>query len=619
MGKTMKKFYNLFSIVLLLSVLVSVNTFAGDRLVLIERYTSSTCGPCASANPTLDALLNTTDPSKLTGISYHMNWPAPGNDPMFLFNPGDNTGRRNYYGVNAIPHWRTDGSMEVSTGNVASSYASRTGVISPITIITTYNIVGDSMKVTAKIFCEDLLADPNVTVHMALLEKPIQYPGPPGTNGESHFLDVMRKMYPNSSGTKVTLFPGTTYVLEGSFYIDPSYVQGNLRPLIFVQANDKEILNAGVPTYDYTLLSDLAYKVVDQGQNASGDFQISVPVVAAGYNETVTLSAEVQPSNPGVTVSFPSGNTIGSFPGQVTVRVNSTSAVPTGIYKVIVTGTNASNDEHKIVVSYLVGKSYVSVGTNRPLVAFSVDNTNYSSLRLFDWDISSNHDLSVTTPQTFGNTRYVFEDWSNGVNTPTQTVTVNSSTNGYTANFNTQFKFTGFTSPGGLPVTITHAGEFIDSGSVVDVSITPTQVMYNGQMYYFKNWIGGGSGSYTGTNSSFQISSMDNFISEVAIFDTVTAVSQLGSEIPDSYELYQNYPNPFNPETKIKFDIPQAGNVKLAVYNILGEQVAILYNGFLNYGRFESAWNASQFASGVYFYKLETENFVSIKKLVLLK
>jgi thiol-disulfide isomerase/thioredoxin len=616
----MKNLYkSLLSVIMIVSFFISVDSIAGDRLVLVERYTSSTCGPCATANPTLDNLLNNTDPSKLTSISYHMNWPAPGNDPMFLFNQSDNTGRRNYYGVNAIPYWKTDGIIDVGTGTVGNSYTTRSTVMSPVTIITTYTIVGDSMKVTAKVFCEDILTDPNVTVYLALVEKEIQYPSPPGTNGESHFMDVMRKMYPTFAGTKFTIFPGQTVVLEGSFYMDPIYEENEMQPLVFVQANNKEILNAGVPTFDYTLLSDLAYKVVDQGQNASGDFEISVPVVANGYNETVTLSADVQPNNPGVTVSFPNGNTVSSFPGDVLLRVNSTSAVPTGVYKVTVSGTNASTEEHKIVVSYLVGKNYVSVGANRPQVIYSVDNVTYPSLRMFVWDINATHDLSVATPQTFGNVRYVFENWSNGSNNPAQTITVNSATSNYTANFKTQFKLTTFTSPGGLPVTITHANEYLDSGSVVDVSITPTTVVHNGQTFYFKNWIGAGNGSYTGTNSSFQIASMDNFINQVAVFDTITSVSQLGSEIPDKYELYQNYPNPFNPETVIKFDIPKAGIVKLAIFNILGEQVDVLHDGFLNYGRFESSWNASSLPSGVYFYKLETEDFVSIKKLVLLK
>lgn len=599
-----------------------MNSIAGDRIVLVERYTSSTCGPCAGANPTLDNLIHNADPSKFTSISYHMNWPAPGNDPMYLFNPVDNNTRRSYYGVNSIPFWMMDGTIQVSAGNVASQYAARTNVLSPVTIIVTRSIVGDSMLVNAKIFCEDLLPEPSVTVHIALLEKNLQYPSPPGTNGETLFLDVMRKMRSGGAGTSVTLFPGQTVELQQSFYIDPLFDENDVEPLVFVQAANKEILNAGIATYDFTMLSDYAYRVVDQGQNASADYEISIPVVADGYNLPVDLSVEIQPSVAGLTASFPSGNTINTFPGQKTLRLNSTSSVPTGVYKAIVTGISIDGGDtirHKIVVSYLVGKNYVIVGSNRPQVQFSVDGNNFSSPRVFNWDINSTHNVSVTSPQTFGNTRYVFEQWSNGNTSTSQDLTINSTTSSYTANFKTQFKFFSFTNPGGLPVTITNQNEFLDSGSAHTISVSPTTVTHNGQTFYFKQWVGGGNGSYTGTNPSFDITSMNNYISEVAIFDTIVSVSQIGSEIPDKFELFQNYPNPFNPETKIKFDVPKAGHVKLTVYNMLGETVAILQNGFLNYGRFESSWNASEFASGVYFYKLEAEDFVSIKKLVVLK
>lgn len=616
---TMKNFHRIFLAIAMIVSIFTINSIAGDRIVLVERYTSSTCGPCAGANPTLDNLIHTTDPSKLTSISYHMSWPAPGNDPMYLYNTVDNNARRSYYGVNSIPFWMMDGTIQVAAGSVASQYAARTNVLSPVTIIVTHTVVGDSMIVNAKIFCEDLLPDPSVRVHMALLEKNLQYPSPPGTNGETLFLDVMRKMNGSGSGASITLFPGQTVELQQSFYIDPLFDETDLLPLVFVQAANKEILNAGVPTYDFTMLSDFAFKVVDQGQNASADYEISIPVVADGYNLPVNLTYEVQPPTAGITASFPNGSTISSFPGDALLRISSTSAVPSGVYKVIVTGTNSAGDEHKIIVSYLVGKNYVSVGSNRPQTLFSVDGNNYSSPRVFNWDINSPHVISVTSPQTFANTRYVFENWSNGSNDLTQNINVNSSTSNYTANFKTQFKFSVFTNPGGLPVTITSANEFIDSGATLNVSVSPTTLVHNGQTLYFQRWIGGGNGSYTGTNPTFEITSMDNYISEVVLYDTIVSVSQLGSEIPDKFELYQNFPNPFNPETKIKFDIPAAGNVKLTVYNMLGETVAVLQNGFLNYGRFESSWNASQFASGVYFYKLEAENFVSIKKLVLLK
>ena len=89
--------------------------------------------------------------------------------------------------------------------------------------------------------------------------------------------------------------------------------------------------------------------------------------------------------------------------------------------------------------------------------------------------------------------------------------------------------------------------------------------------------------------------------------------------IPDKFELNQNYPNPFNPETKIKFGLPKEGNVKLTVYDVSGRKVDELVNQKLNAGTFEVTWNGSNFSSGVYFYKLETDGFVETKKMILVK
>jgi len=91
----------------------------------------------------------------------------------------------------------------------------------------------------------------------------------------------------------------------------------------------------------------------------------------------------------------------------------------------------------------------------------------------------------------------------------------------------------------------------------------------------------------------------------------------LGS--PAKFELSQNYPNPFNPTTTISFTLPQSGNVKLIVYNILGEQVAELVNGFLEAGVHTINFNTENFNSGLYLYKLETPGFTDVKKMVLIK
>ncbi len=94
--------------------------------------------------------------------------------------------------------------------------------------------------------------------------------------------------------------------------------------------------------------------------------------------------------------------------------------------------------------------------------------------------------------------------------------------------------------------------------------------------------------------------------------------------IPTEYNLSQNYPNPFNPTTSIAFDIPQASDVTITIYNIIGQQVVSLVNDFVPAGKYEVEWNAQDtyrnpVASGVYFYELRSDDFTARKKMILLR
>jgi len=96
------------------------------------------------------------------------------------------------------------------------------------------------------------------------------------------------------------------------------------------------------------------------------------------------------------------------------------------------------------------------------------------------------------------------------------------------------------------------------------------------------------------------------------------------NEIPKEFMLYNNFPNPFNPTTKIKFDIPKPIFVKIIIYNSIGKEINILVNEKLNAGRYEVSWPAptgdgSNYPSGVYFYKMITDEYVSVKKMLLIK
>jgi len=89
--------------------------------------------------------------------------------------------------------------------------------------------------------------------------------------------------------------------------------------------------------------------------------------------------------------------------------------------------------------------------------------------------------------------------------------------------------------------------------------------------------------------------------------------------IPSTYRLMQNYPNPFNPATEITFDIPKESKVSLIVYDILGREVSVLVSSNLQAGTYKFNWDAYNFASGLYFYKLTAGNYSEVKKMVLVK
>jgi len=92
-----------------------------------------------------------------------------------------------------------------------------------------------------------------------------------------------------------------------------------------------------------------------------------------------------------------------------------------------------------------------------------------------------------------------------------------------------------------------------------------------------------------------------------------------GEVSPIDFTLEQNYPNPFNPSTTILYQIPQDGIVTLKIYDILGAEVATLVNEQKVAGKYEVNFNASQLASGVYIYKIQAGDFVSSKKMILIK
>ncbi len=120
--------------------------------------------------------------------------------------------------------------------------------------------------------------------------------------------------------------------------------------------------------------------------------------------------------------------------------------------------------------------------------------------------------------------------------------------------------------------------------------------------------------AYNGFDST---SSANSFI--ITFVRTNVGINVISSVVPEEYSLDNNYPNPFNPSTKIRFAVPETGNVELNVYDSKGSLVGKLVNGRLNAGLYEYEFNAASLPSGAYFYRLSAGSFSSTKRMVLVK
>lgn len=193
---------------LLISLLIGIgvmNAQNNNRIAVLECFTSSTCGPCASANPNLDNLIN-NNADKVIAIKYHVNWPSPGNDPMYQHNPTDANAKVSYYGVNSVPYSVGNGQWKGNSSSVNQSLINQwTAEDSPIEMRMTHylNATQDTITVIVMGRAIEAIESNDLRVHVAIIEKTMEYASAPGTNGERVFHNVMKKMLPGAGGKSV--------------------------------------------------------------------------------------------------------------------------------------------------------------------------------------------------------------------------------------------------------------------------------------------------------------------------------------------------------------------------------------------------------------------------------
>lgn len=227
------------------------------RLVLFEEFTQASCGPCASQNPAFNTLLG-SNTTKAAAIKYQTSW--PGVDPMNAANPSEVASRVTYYSVSGVPWAAMDG-----VATTGSAYAGAPANVSQNAIDTRYavapglaisathslNSTYDSIQIAVNVNNPTTSTfTPNGTfkLHTVIVEEEINYPSAPGSNGETDFYDVMRKMLPDANGT--TLATSWTSGTSQTFTFNvalPTYIAnlGEVAVVAFLQEDgNKNVVNA---------------------------------------------------------------------------------------------------------------------------------------------------------------------------------------------------------------------------------------------------------------------------------------------------------------------------------------------------------------------------------------
>ena len=241
----MKRFTILFaSIMMLFSLRANAQN---QRVLLLESFTNTGCGPCAAYNPAMDALIaNNAD--KIAAIKYHVNWPSSA-DPMYLHNTADNGSRTSYYNVTGVPEVVIDGNHfsgnpnQVTQSIIDQLYA----IQSPMEMRLTYDVNETDNTITIHVMGRASIDIENeLKLHVGVIEREIHFSSAPGPNGERDFYSVMKKLLPNATGQSLGALKANDYfAYTYTWELANIYNMDQLDAIAWVQSSGtKEVLQA---------------------------------------------------------------------------------------------------------------------------------------------------------------------------------------------------------------------------------------------------------------------------------------------------------------------------------------------------------------------------------------
>lgn len=647
-------------------------TSAYEKKSIVERYTNSQCGPCASINAAwyTQTTFNLLAAKSISHLVYNVNWPSA-TDPMYLLNSVDNSTRWRYYGVNSVP-WIVVNGTTVSTSQSAMVSAVNSGntQFSPFKIVLTpVKFVNKVINVHVKILRDpgDVTTFSQTKLKVALTENTVVAPGAL----EPAYYNIARKMLPDGKGISFDIpAPGDSVEVDLLYIPSQNFIQAvnfdSIQVVAFIQ-NDQtkfiyqSVMEAMVSSSNinsaFTANETLGASPMQVNFTSYSTGSGTNPITSWQWDFDNDGTIDSQEPNPAWTFTNPQSYnvslTVSDGTQQHKRTLNNFVTVANALSNIlVVNGIDYSNatyipemtnfynssacfGNHQVDVWDLFGNQGFNYSANPKILKTHLFNRSIpnSILNLYDkviW-IGNNFsgDLEFFSPSQV--LQYIQSGGNFLLATRMASFFFNSDLYNYCgilqisgdSQINTALalddSLVSMTSNSAN--TFTHYVRLDTSSKAIpifdDDPGTPWTVGFrmqkdNDGVFIF---IAGRPYRYNNAASSANY----NYIIDKWLTNSPTGFTDETSSIPSDFSLSQNFPNPFNPNTQIEFAVKKESFVSLKVYNLIGEEVAKLVNEVKSPGIYNVNFSGNNLTSGTYFYRMEADGYSSVRKFILLK
>lgn len=615
-----------------------------QRIVLAEEFTQASCGPCASQNPAFNTLLS-ANTAKIVSVKYQTSW--PGVDPMNAQNPTDVATRVTYYGVSGVPDAPMDG-VEQTGASYTGAPANYTqakidaeyAIPSPFTlnINHTFSADYDSIFVTCVITASQAYTSTGtLKAHIAMVENTISFTAAPGTNGETEFYSVMRKMYPTAAGTTLpgTWTSGQTQTITFGALI-PSYIysKSQISIVAFVQNDgDKSVQQAGQDATQ-SLTSDIGTTAI-----------AGIPVFqcATSFTPTATIKNYGTTTLTSCTINY-------QLDGGTVLTQPWTGSLATGATNVVTLPTQTATAGAHTFTTYTSnpnGGLDFDAANNQQVKSFAIVSSTGAAAPLTEgftsttfpptgWFIDNVDNAGTWTRKTgaggFGTSTacskidfYSFPIGAVDVlyaknvdftGTTTATLTFNVAYAQYSATYIDQLDVFVSSNCGTTWTNVyskTASTLATNGGAFVTSAFTPTAAQWRNEGINLNAFAGQ-------SNVMVKFVAASGYGNNAYIDDINLTNGSLG--IVDANQLANDvsiYPNPISNNATVNFNLIESNEVSIEMVNAIGQVVSTNNLGILSAGEQNYSLDASNLNNGLYFINIRVGNSMIVKKVSVAK